>query len=80
MAKDIGFSLSLTMFHSYICIEVEYPLHNLVRDKFSSLFEDVILGSLKTFFQLDQQVDISLYLMEATTLRHSRELASLKPS
>ena len=36
--------------------------------------------NLKSFFQLDHQVDISLYLTEATTPRHSRELAGLKPS
>jgi hypothetical protein len=28
--------------------------------------EDVVLGSLKFFFQLDHQVDISLYLTKAT--------------
>ena len=32
-------------------------------------------GSLKSSFHLDQQVDIGLYLAEATTLCHSRELA-----
>lgn len=34
----------------------------------------------QVFFQPDQQIDISLYPTEATTFRHSRELASLKPS
>ena len=42
-----------------------------IRDKFPSLFENVVLGSLKSFFQLDNQVDINLYLIEATALRHS---------
>ena len=50
------------------------------RDKFPSLLENVVLGSLESFFQLDHQMDINLYLMEATALCHSRELASLKPS
>ena len=38
-----------------------------------------VLERLKSFFQLNHQVDSSLYLIEAITLRHSRELASLKP-
>ena len=69
---------------SYIAFEneayfmLECPLYNPVRDKFPSLFENVVLGKLKSFFQLDQQINISLYLMEATTLRHSRELTSFK--
>ena len=32
------------------------------------------MGSLKSFFPLDHQVDISLYYAEATALPHSREL------
>ena len=52
---------------------LECPLYNLIRDKFPSLFENVILGSLKSFFQLDHQVDISFYLMEAIALCHFRE-------
>ena len=47
---------------------------------FPSLFVNIIPGSLKSFCQLDQQVNISLYLMEASALHHSREFASLKPS
>ena len=58
---------------------LECPLYNPIRDKFPSIFKNVVLGSLKSFFH-DHQVDISLYLTEATALRHSRELASLKPS
>ena len=49
-----------------------------MRDRFALLFENVILWRLKSFFQLDDQVDIRLYLTEATVLYHSRELASLK--
>ena len=55
------------------------PLHNPIRDKFSSLFENAELRSLKSFFQLDHEVDVSLYLMEVTALYHFRELANLTP-
>ena len=48
------------------------PLHNPIGDKFPSLFENVVLGSFEYFFQLNHQVDITLYLMEATMLYHSR--------
>ena len=59
---------------------LECPLYNPIRDKFPSIFENVVLGSLQSFFQLDQRVNISLFLTEATALYHSRELTSLKPS
>ena len=42
--------------------------------------QNVLLGSFKSLFQLDHQVDIGLYLMEAITLCHSKKLAGLKPS
>ena len=58
---------------------LECSLHNLIRDKFQLLFEKVVLGCLKYFFQLDHHIDISLNLIEATTFRHSRELAGLTP-
>ena len=45
---------------------LECPLYNSIRYKFQALFEKLVLGSLKSFFQLDHQVDISLYLTEAT--------------
>ena len=48
---------------------LECPLYNSIRDKFQSLFENVVLGSLKSFFQLDHQHDISLYVIEATALQ-----------
>ena len=35
-----------------------------IRDKFPSLSKNVVLGSLKSFFQLGQKVDISLYLTQ----------------
>ena len=59
---------------------LECPLYNPIRDKFSLLFQNVVLGSLESFFKLDQQDDISLYLTEATALRHSRELVGFEPS
>ena len=75
----------LCHFYSYNAIEneahfvLEWPLSNPIGDKFSSQFENVVPKDLK-FFQVDQQVNISLYLTEATTLHHSKELTSLKPS
>jgi hypothetical protein len=38
---------------------------------FPVLLENVVPRSLKSFFQLDQHVNIMLYLKEATALRHS---------
>ena len=49
------------------------PLYNPIGAKFPSLFENVVPRSLKSIFQLDQQVNISFYLTEATALRHSRD-------
>ena len=59
-------------------IVLECPLYNSIRHKFQLL--NVVLGSLGSFFQLDHQVDISLYLKEAIALYHSRELAGLTSS
>ena len=56
---------------------LECPLYFFIRDKFQSLFEKVVLGSLKSSFQLDQQVDINLFLKKATALRRFGELANL---
>jgi hypothetical protein len=44
------------------------PLYNSIRDKFPSLFENVILGSLESFFQSNHQVHISLHRTEAIIL------------
>jgi hypothetical protein len=49
----------------------------MIREKFQSLFEKVVLGSFKSFFQVDHRVEISRYIADATALRHSRELAGL---
>ena len=58
--------------------EAYFMLECPIRVKFPSLFENIIQGSLKSL--LDHQVGISLYLTEASTLCHSRELVSVKPS
>jgi hypothetical protein len=52
---------------------LECPLDISSRDKFQPLFEYAILGSLKSFFQVDQQVNISHFLTKATALHHSRK-------
>lgn len=54
-------------------------METLIRDGFSTLFQNVVLGNLKLFLQLDQ-VDVSLHLTEAIALHYSRGLASLSPS
>ena len=62
----------LCHFCSYNIVENEanfvlkYPLYNFIRDKFQSLLKKVVLESLKSFIPLDHQVEISLYLTEAT--------------
>jgi hypothetical protein len=44
---------------------LEYLVYKSMREGFVSLFENVVLQrSLKSFFQLDQQVDIRLYLSQ----------------
>ena len=52
---------------------LECPLDNSSRKKFQSLFEHAVLESLKSFFQVDQQVNICHFLTKATALHHSRE-------
>ena len=59
---------------------LECPLYNPIRDKFMSLFENVVPRSLKYFFQLDMQINIRLYLIEATKLHRFRKLTGLKQS
>ena len=68
-------TILLKMRHTFV---LECPLCNLTRDNFLLLFEKVVLGSLKCFFQLNQQFEISLYLKEAIALCHSWELVGLK--
>ena len=65
-----------TLWTSLIENEARF-VYRFMRDyRFASLFENVALQSLKSFFQLKDQVDICLYLTEDTALRH----AGLKPS
>jgi hypothetical protein len=82
ISRDTG----LCHFCSYNTVEneahyvLECPLYDPIRDKFPSLFENVVLGSLNSFFQLDHQGDISLYLKEATALLPLWKISYLKPS
>ena len=56
--------------HNVVQIEahfiMEQPLHNSTRDKFPFIFKDAILDSLKSFFQLDHQVDVNISHIKAT--------------
>ena len=76
----------LCHFCSYYVVENEAlfvlkcPLYKSIGDKYQITIWEAILGSLRSFFQLDHQFEISLYLTEATTLHHARELATLTPS
>ena len=58
---------------------LECPLYNPINDQFLSLFENVVLKRIWSFFQLDHRSDNSLYIMEATALHHCGELTDLKP-
>ena len=59
---------------------LECTPYNPIGDKFPSLFENVMLGCLESFFRFDHQVEITLCLMEATALHHFWESVGLKPS
>lgn len=39
-----------------------------IRDRLPSLFQNVVLESLKSFYRLDQEVDIKRYLTAAIAL------------
>jgi hypothetical protein len=54
-------------------------LHNSIIYKFRLLFENEVLGGLKYSFELDHQVDISLYLTKATALCHYGEVGWFDP-
>ena len=41
-------------------------MYNLIRAKFPSLLENVVLRNLKSFIQLENQNDTSLYLTDIT--------------
>ena len=57
---------------------LKYPLYSSIRDRFVSLFHNIVLlGILKSFFQLDHQIDTSLckaYLTKANALCYSKEI------
>ena len=46
----------------------ECLIHISIKTIIPSLFENVVLGSLKSIFQLDHQLHISLYLTQASAL------------
>ena len=46
-------------FYNAVENETHFVLECPVRDKFPSLIENIVLGSLKSFFQLYHQVDIN---------------------
>ena len=81
ISRDTG----LCHFCSYNIVEseahyvLECPLYDPIRDKFPSLVENVVLGSLKSFFQMDHQDDISLFLLEATAFLPLWKFSCLKP-
>ena len=49
---------------------LDCPLYYPIRDKFSTPFEDVVLCSLKSFFQLNHQVDINFKFAISRSLLH----------
>lgn len=59
---------------------LEDPLSNIIRDKFQYLFKNVVWGSLKSSFNWDHQIDVSLYFTQAIAFRHLRKLAGFTPS
>ena len=59
---------------------MECPVNIFIRDNVPVLFKNVVLGGLKSFFRLDHQVDINLYLTQSTALCHSRKLGFLTTS
>ena len=59
--------------------KLKCPIYKLVTNKFSSIFKNVVSRNLKSFFQSFHQVGICLYLIEATTIHHSKKLGNLKP-
>lgn len=62
------------------CFVLKSTLYNPSRDERPSLLQILVLGGHKSSFQLDHQVHISFYLIEANTLRDCRKLTSLSPS
>ena len=48
--------------------EAHFVLNVSIREKFQSLFEKVVFGILKSFFQVDHQVEINFYVADAKLL------------
>ena len=73
--------MQLKMRHIFVCVGLSL-LYNTIRDKFSSLFHNVVLEYISQvfFFQYDREVDNRLDLTKATALRHFKELVGLKLS
>ena len=59
-----------------LCWDVPYKTP--IEDEFPSLCKHVVLVSLKPFIHLYHQVNINLYLTEATALHHSKKSTGLK--
>ena len=75
------FSLSYNAVEKEAHFVFECSQYNPVKDKFPSLFENVVLGSLESLFESNHQltlVSISRRLLHVP--HHSRELVGLKPS
>ena len=85
---DIPISGDNRLFHfcSYNTVKnearfvLEYPLYNYIREKFWLLFENVVLGSFKSFFLIGPSSWHLPCLTEATKLWLSRELAGFEPT
>ena len=85
---EIGWWLTIPIFiHNILChfrssCAIENEAHVVLKcalydhvavTKFPSLFENVVLGSLESFFQTDHLDAINIYLTKAKALHHSRE-------
>ena len=49
-------------------------LYNFIELRFPSLFQNVALGNLKSFYQLDHHVDVDHCFIEVIALCYSREV------
>lgn len=58
---------------------LECSFYDSIRDRFLFLFENAVLRSVESFYQLDHRVDISRYLIEACALCYSKGVAFLTP-
>jgi hypothetical protein len=75
--------MSLPLWRSrwkWSALHVRMSPRQLHKNNLFLYFKTVVLGSLKSFFQLDYQVHYTYYLNEATALCNSRELTFSTPS